>query len=147
MPNFGRCEFACRRAQTIDAYAGVARGGVEKCGCAHCRNFALARARAYPAEFLRLLDELGIDPRKEAEVYHNGKLGPGLHAYGGWFHFYGGLTNADASQWVEFGESLSALLVRGNPSPNLLPAGKGPLIQLDFQVNAVPWVLDEPEPG
>jgi hypothetical protein len=51
----------------------------------------VARARAFPAEFLSLLDQLGIDPCKDAEVYRNARLAPGRHDYGGWYHFIGTL--------------------------------------------------------
>ena len=35
------------------------------------------------------LDDRG---QKDAEAYHNARLAPGRHDYGGWYHFVGQLT-------------------------------------------------------
>ena len=32
---------------------------------------------------------------KEAEIYHNGQVRPGIHSYGGWFHFVGTIETGD----------------------------------------------------
>jgi hypothetical protein len=91
MARFGQWAFSTDRDATRLAYGRVERGGVDTCNCADCRNFRVARARAFPAEFLSLLDQLGIDPCKDAEVYRNARLAPGRHDYGGWYHFIGTL--------------------------------------------------------
>lgn len=57
------------RERTQRAYAGMTSGDAEECGCSHCRNFAAQRSTAYPETFRRVLDQLGIDPAKEGEVY------------------------------------------------------------------------------
>lgn len=38
------------------------------CDCSHCTNFWAVRADVYPAEFLQLLDRLGVDSQAEDEV-------------------------------------------------------------------------------
>jgi hypothetical protein len=91
MATFGMWEFTNDRTATIDAYARIERGGSDTCSCIGCRNFVAARDNVYPSEFIALLNSLGIDSRKDGEVYHNAQLSPGRHDYGGWFHFVGTL--------------------------------------------------------
>src|SRR5437773_8513090 len=78
------------REQTRRAYLEVKSGDAERCGCSSCRNFAAQRSTAYPENFRRLLEQLGIDPKKEGEVYECGPEGS-LRVYGGWFYFVGEL--------------------------------------------------------
>ena len=90
--------------------------------------------------FLTLLDELGIDPSKEAEVYYNARLAPDRHCYGGWFHFIG--TLEESGDAVEFGDGFRAWLCRAS-APRLDPFKDQPAVQLEFIAEAVPWLLDE----
>jgi len=158
---FGGSTYTADRSETARAYSQAAGGGADHCECSGCRNFRLARDRVYPTKFLALLDTLGIDPRKEAEAYHNGRLAPGAHHYGGWFHFVGTLDVDDAEQVValgngfhakavkhvvELGAGFTAWMTRAD-APRL-PALEGfALVQLEFCAENVPWLLDEPEPG
>ncbi len=84
----------CDTERTRKAYAAMERGDAERCGCSYCRNFAAQRSTVYPENFRLLLDQLGIDPEKEGEVY---ECGPedSLRIYGGWFYFAGELTGPD----------------------------------------------------
>jgi hypothetical protein len=91
MAMFGEWEYTCDRASTIEAYARASAGGSDTCRCNTCRNFAAVRASVFPPSFLTVLDSLGIDPRKDGEVYHNARIEPGRHDYAGWFHFIGAL--------------------------------------------------------
>lgn len=43
-------------------------GAAEACGCASCSAFASARAELLEPALLALLERLGCDPRKEAEL-------------------------------------------------------------------------------
>jgi len=81
------------RGQTRMAYSAMRVGWAERCGCSYCLNFAAQRATAYPENFRLLLNQLGIDPEKEGEVYECGPDGQ-LRAYGGWFFFVGELIEA-----------------------------------------------------
>jgi len=133
------------RDATIRAYAQAERGGADRCTCNGCRNFRLARMRVFPPEFLELLDRLGIDPRKDGEVYRNARLAPGRHNYGGWFHFIGTLDAPDSdSGLVKFGDDFSAYICRAT-APRLPSLNQHPVVQLEFNADAVPWLLDEPE--
>jgi len=89
MPSFGHWVYTADRDATIEAYSQIERGGADRCDCAWCRNFRKVRPQVFPSEFLALLGVLGIDPNKDAEVYHIARLAPGRHYYGGWYHFVG----------------------------------------------------------
>jgi hypothetical protein len=78
------------REATVAAYRTVAAGGAERCGCIYCRNFAVQRTTVYPQAFRALLNQLGIDPDKEGEIYDG--IGPfevPTRPTGGWFYFVG----------------------------------------------------------
>lgn len=144
MASFGQWKYTADRAATTLAYSRAERGGADNCNCAPCRNFRVARARAFPAKFLTLLDQLGIDPRKEAEAYYNARLAPGRHYYGGWYHFIGTLDETGDFPVVDLGDGFTAWMCRAY-APRL-PSLKGvPAVQVEFLAEAVPWLLDEPE--
>jgi hypothetical protein len=75
--------------RTIAVYDKVEHGSPEGCVCHDCKNFSANRENIYPQEFKNLLADLGIDYKKESEIYHMAKLDNGLHHYGGWYHFKG----------------------------------------------------------
>ena len=47
---------------------------------------------------------------------------------------------------VSFGDDFSAWLCNES-APSLAELDGLPLVQLEFAASAVPWVLDEPQPG
>ena len=144
MATFGEWSYDADPEATAAAYRSVEHGGAEACGCAGCRNFLLARDKVYPASFLTLLAQLGVDPSKDAEVYHNAQLSPGRHDYGGWFHFVGELHNSGDFPPVALGENFSAWMCRPN-APRLAPLEDLNVVQVEFHAEAVPWLLREPE--
>ena len=91
-------------------------GGAERCGCSYCRNFAAQRGTVYPKSFRVLLDQLGIDPEKEDEVYDFGSEGP-LKGYGGWFYFAGELIEP-GERMTDAGSGFPILLCRRQASTN-----------------------------
>ena len=125
------------------------------CRCIECRNFEAATGQAFPPEFRSLVDALGVDVAKPAELCHWCREPSGLHLTGGWFHFVGTvLAGEDVLQYsgstgtfrfeelvpgLEFGLSSRVALVRE------VFAGL-PVVQLEFQTR-VPWVLAEAEPA
>jgi len=140
----GRVKYTADRAATILAYGRTERGGADTCDCAGCRNFRVARAEAFPTEFLALLDKLGVDPRKDAEVYHNARLAPGRHDYGGWYHFVGTLDQTGDFPPVDLGNGFSVWM--SHASAPRLPSLEGmQVVRVEFHADAVPWLLDEPE--
>ncbi|HEV2546449.1 MAG TPA: hypothetical protein VGU20_03870 [Stellaceae bacterium] len=145
MADFGRWKYTADRDATIAAYAQEPHGFTKKCGCATCRNFDLARGRIFPPAFFSLLDRLGIDPEKEAEAYHNAQLAPGRHDYGGWYHFVGTLDETGDFPPVDFGDGFTVWMSRAG-GPKLASLKGAKTVQLEFHSDAVPWLLDEPEP-
>ena len=152
---YSRWKIECDRDATRAAYALVPAGTPERCGCLHCRNFAAARTQVYGQPMLAIFDRLGIDREREAEVYHNARLAPGLHSYGGWFHFVGILVSGADSRrpirddlWTRDLQSATPRLSVGfTAGVQLVPASfKGlQLVQFEFTAE-VPWVLHDPEP-
>jgi hypothetical protein len=144
MESFGDSRFECDRDATLAAYSRVIAESAARCACNGCRNFVLAGTTAFPNQFLRLLDSLGVDPLKDGEVYHNARLAPGKHHYGGWFHFVGALEVRGDFAPVAFGTDFSAYLCR-KQAPCLAELEGQSLVELHFTASAVPWHLDEPE--
>jgi hypothetical protein len=124
MSSFDARKYRSDRDATILAYARTERGGADKCDCAGCRNFRLVRAEVFPAEFIALLDKLGIDPAKDAEVYHNARLAPGRHDYGGWYHFVGTLDQNGEVPPVDLGSNFTVWMGHDAGAPRL-PSLKG----------------------
>jgi hypothetical protein len=127
----------------------VSLGSPETCGCAHCRNFATARDQVYPSAINVLLKRLGIKPWLESEIYHIGRIKPGVHLYGGWFHCVGSIEaegDAIGPYDMEQGDRIPFRIYFAN-STNLLPESFRdlPIIQVEFEAQ-VPWVLSESEP-
>ena len=145
MPRFGQWTYSHDRAATISAYGRVERGDADTCTCIYCRNFCTAREQVFPAKFIKLLDDLGIDPRKDAEVYYNCRLAPGCHFYAGWYHFVGTLKETGDFPVVDFGGGFSAWMCSAH-APRLASLKELSVVQLEFSAESVPWLLDEPEP-
>ena len=145
MASFGQSIYSVDRAATERAYSEAEKGGTDTCDCVPCRNFREARATAFPTAFLALLDQLGIDPNKDGEVYHNGRMAPGRHDYAGWFHFVGNLTETGDFSPISLGEGFTAWMCDAS-APRLTTLEGLPAVQLEFHAEGVPWLLDEPEP-
>jgi hypothetical protein len=145
LARFGEWEFTCDSEATVAAYAQVMAGGADTCTCTWCRNFRVVRDRVFPAAFVELLESLGIDPRKDGEVYHNREMEPGKHHYGGWFHFVGSLEKTGDFPMVEVEPGFKVSLCR-KYAPELSGLKGLVLVQVEFQAEGVPWDLDEAPP-
>ncbi len=142
---------------TQEAYRALESGGADRCRCPSCRNFAVARDRVYPPTALAIFERLGIDPRKEREVY---LMVPEKERStllcGGWFHFHGAiLSGRDGLAQLPGGrgypsdfEPLTKSFSLGLTSHAVLvpqPFAGRPVVQVEFAAQ-VPWVLTEPMP-
>jgi hypothetical protein len=145
MPELGSWHFRSDRDATAAAYDHVAAGNSATCTCRHCRNFLLVRDAVFPVGFKELLASLGVDPAKDAEVYHEGRLGPDRHCYGGWYHFIGVLDVTGDFAPVQFGEGFITYLCDAS-APRLEPFKDRAVVQLEFRAENVPWRLNEAEP-
>jgi hypothetical protein len=143
---FGEWEFTCDREATRAAYERAEAGGADTCSCVWCRNFVLVRDRVYPSQLVEFLESVGIDPRKDGEVYHNGEMRPGEHYYAGWFHVVGSLEKTGDFGMVEMGPGFKAYLCRKS-APELASLKGLGLVQVEFQAEGVPWVLAEASPA
>ena len=142
MASFGQWQYNCDREATAAACARTKVGYTESCTCNGCRNFVAARTKALPRSFVDLLNTLGVDPSKDAEIYHTARMAPGKHLYGGWYHFVGALELTGDFAPVEMGEGFTAWMCRG--ASLCLAELKGlPLVQIELSATAVPWCLDE----
>lgn len=74
---------------TKRTYEKTAFGGSDICECNYCKNFADNKDNIYPDEIKLLFADLGIDYKKECEVWHYYNDELGYHCYSGWFHFKG----------------------------------------------------------
>jgi len=126
------------------AYSAIDVGGADGCDCNECRNFVAVRDRMFPPAFVSLLQSLGIDPHKDGEVYHNARLAPGRHDYGGWYHFVGSLERTGDFAPVDLGGGFTVWLCERH-SPALRGLQELPLLELNFHADNVPWGLAEPE--
>ncbi|MDZ4777734.1 MAG: hypothetical protein SGJ23_13215 [Alphaproteobacteria bacterium] len=104
----------------------------------------MARAKIFPPDFFALLNQLGIDPGKDGEVHENVELSPGLHDYGGWFHFVGSLEETGDFTPIHFSENFTVWMCEAS-APRLAPLEKHAVVQLEFHCDAVPWLLSESE--
>ena len=132
------------RQETAAVYATLKHGDTERCGCISCQNFALQRNVAYPDSFRSLLDELGIDPNKEGEVFEYGPIADGYHLYGGWFNLIGELVVAGERNCLtpdlpQFEFFFTA------KCPDAPAFGGGTRLAIEFTTR-VKWVLPS-EPG
>lgn len=131
------------REATISLYEDTIKvPGADECRCIYCKNFAAQRGQVYPEEFLKLLDSLGADARKELEAfdYDFGPENPPNHLYGGWFVFCGELISGDEKQpELEFGETAFAYWFTSSfPNGGLPKDAK--VCAVKFNV-LIPWVL------
>jgi hypothetical protein len=125
--------------QTLKAYSALKCGDAERCGCSYCLNFAAQRTTVYPEDFRQLLNQLGIDPEKEGEVYECGPEGP-LRVYGGWLYFVGELVQegermTDATTGFQFWIADA----KGLPHP-AVDFGKN-VLAVEF-ITKLPWVIE-----
>ena len=131
------------RERTAAAYRAIERGEAELCGCKSCRNFTIQRSAVFPPVFFELLEQLGIDPLKEGEVYDasGGPMEDGCHLYGGWFYFVGEMVTAGERNCVadDFPNFEYFFTTAGPAAPAF---DGGPRLSLEFSMH-LPWVVGE----
>lgn len=136
--------FDCDVEATSHAYESILIGGVEECECSGCRNFVKQREGVFPEEIRNLFGQLGINYKRDAEIYHITRMESGLHLYEGWFHFIGnilkepiGPAKLNEHFTVDFlvGSSLAAKSFENHS-----------LVQVEITAE-IPWILrEEKEP-
>jgi hypothetical protein len=129
------------REQTRRAYAALTTGDAERCGCSSCLNFAAQRPAAYPESFRLLLDQLGIDPEKEGEVYECGPEDQ-LYVYGGWFYFVGEFVEPGERATTGLGSSFHFWFGDAKRLPKAQADFGEKVLSVEF-VTRVPWVTSK----
>jgi hypothetical protein len=141
---------------TRDCYSKINIIAAKKCDCIYCRNFYEVLnhrpGEFLPPEVMDLFEKLGIDYRKEANVYFLNKERNGLYCYGGEYYFIGNILNGPVSPDNEgdiFGfdndnQKITWILSRKIGIIKPIFAGKS-LVCFSFAVR-IPWILATEEP-
>jgi hypothetical protein len=129
------------RQLTQTGCASLRRGWAEECDCESCRNFAAQRESAFPVSFHLLLERLGIDVTKEAEVYDSGRDDNGV-TYEGWFYFAGVVIQA-GERLTGDGDSFHYFFRDASASDALQMFGKQ-VAAVEFETK-IPWLRRESE--
>lgn len=145
----GRWSIRCNPDVNRQLYA---KTPVISCECIDCLNFRAAGMDAFSPQFLQLLDQLGVDYGKPAELSHYGASGEPMFTQG-WFHLVGHLDGG-ADAWCQ--TSANTHVLDPEPFPGIKSFGftsrlsqvpeafEGhPVIQLEFETT-VPWVTEAP---
>jgi len=145
-------EFEVDFLLTQQAYLNFAVGGADSCICSDCKNYSAYRDNVFPEEIKELFCALGVDFRKEVEIWAMQKLENGLHEISGWFHFKGKIISGiNCRKPLETGNGYAVNLTPinenfeiGFTSGNDLTFfdNKKELVQVEF-VTAIPWVIDK----
>lgn len=100
---------------------------------------------------MSIFNLLGIDPRKEGEVYECFENEDGTHLYGGFYHIVGRVidgpdlwkpTEKDSDVSSPNFEKYNSIKIGFNKDLALVPDDfPKPVIQFEFQMN-VPWLLN-----
>jgi len=144
-------EFELDRELTQQVYARVAKSGADTCLCHDCKNYVAYRDHVFPPEFTSLLADLGIDYRKEVEVFRYELLPTGLHHIAGWFHFKGRVlvgpnyrdplpNGGHTIHLTSITDNFSIGFAEGSDLTQF-PEKTG-LVQVEFET-AIPWVIDK----
>lgn len=153
--HIGRWQIKCDFEATRRTFSEIHLGSPEACGCGSCLNFVANRDKAYPSETLFIFERLGIDFRKESEIWHSYRDESGLHHYNGFFHFVG---------FIESGKNVAIQVVNGYSDYDFESVGEyfrygftsdaqlipecftgEQVTQLEFETK-IPWVLNITEP-
>lgn len=78
-------------AATRELYAQISNGA-EDCSCDHCQDWARERSKTLSPPIREFLATLGIDWRREAEVFE-GDPRRASHTCAGWFHIVGRIVS------------------------------------------------------
>ena len=147
---------ACDCEATSRIYGSGFIGKADQCDCEHCLNFAAVRDEVYPAGVRNVFEQMGIDFRKESEIFYVHSIPPGRHLYGGEFKFIGTVQYIDESyrpseempgvlKLVEVTENFSWAFSDDKVGPYAKIPGYHHRAYISFNV-IVPWVLEAEEP-
>ncbi|HVK56455.1 MAG TPA: hypothetical protein VM532_15690 [Burkholderiales bacterium] len=125
--------------RTRKTYLEIEKGGAESCGCSYCRNYLTAIPEALPEEVLQFFSKVGIDLKKDAEVYEQGEMSPGVRSYGGEYYFWGTVV-AEPKKEQRLSKGFRFAFMRPSPLAQKQFQSEGALC-LYFNTE-LPWVLE-----
>ena len=139
--------------RTKEVYDNVEMGSPEGCECNDCKNFSANRENIYPTEIKKLLEQFGVDYKKESEICHYCKLENGRHHYGGWFHFKGKIVEGKDCKvnlpnggsrfdTIQINEDFQIGFMKGSGLSFFDKEESKDLIQIEFLANS-DWVIDK----
>ena len=145
-------EFEVDIPLTRQAYSNFPFGGADRCSCVDCKNYVANRETVFPTETFQFFNELGIDYRKEVEIWSIPRLENGLHQISGWFHFKGQIISGkdyripftDGNGYSMDLTSITENFKIGFATGNSLTFfdDKEDLIQIEFMAK-IPWIIDK----
>ena len=125
--------------KTKNTYQSIKCGGAKTCGCTYCLNYLSVIQKAFPPPVLAFFSQAGIDIQKDAEVYEQGEILPGIRSYGGEYYLWGSVISEVKKEQI-LGKGFSFTFMQPTPlvQEQFKKAGA-----LCFMFNAeLPWVLD-----
>lgn len=149
--SFKEWTLTVNREVTQSTYASVTNGSAEDCLCMDCINYSSNRESVFPCEVKLLLEQLGIDYRKESEVWRMFKGDEGLHTYTGIFHYKGIFDGKDCIVPMGDGKSFTFTMTPINESFSIgfrvasdlsYFSDENGLVQLEYEVK-IPWSIDK----
>ena len=143
--------FEVDRELTKQTYNKIKSSGAEDCVCSNCKNYVAYRDKVFPNEIKQLFIDLGIDYRKEVEIYSLETLPNGLIHIQGWFHFKGKVLSGKnylvplpnggfTYDMTDITDNFSIGFAEGNDLAYF--EDRDGLVQLEFSAN-IPWVIDK----
>lgn len=114
------------------------RADTESCGCTECTNYVNS-CDAFSSEVSNFFLSLGIDPRKEADLFYCCQNDDGRHLYQGSYHFVGSIIDAPETNWFRIGNfefAITNVAIQSNVIPSEFPK---PICELSFEANII-WV-------
>jgi hypothetical protein len=145
-------EFEVDFLLTQQAYQKFPAGGSDTCNCSDCKNYSAYKNNVFPEEIKKLFIELGVDFKKEVEIWSIHKLGNGFHKIAGWFHFKGKIiSGVDCRKMKKDGNGYTTDLtsISENFEIGFTPGSdltffdkKDGLIQIEF-IADIPWVIEK----
>lgn len=98
-----------------EVYSKVEKSSAQECGCDDCLKFESLKEELYPNEVKYLFKKIGIDFKKEAEIWCIPNIEDGTNLYSGFFHFKGNFEGKNCrTQQTETGHSLDLVNITEN---------------------------------
>jgi hypothetical protein len=134
---------------TRSTYNSVNNGSAEDCSCVECLNYLQSRDIAFPEEIKSLFGQLGIDYKKESEIWRMCKEKDGYHRYSLIFHFMGSFNGNDCSTpYPSGGQMILTTPITESFSIGFTMADdlayfkdKENLVQVEIET-MIPWMMD-----